>query len=277
MKHLILIFFAILVLTIPSSCMGATIATMEGEWILSGEITNTNPYTIFVIVPEYVTTQIISLKSSDDFLSVGLNEANNSVIYVDFDNTELILNGESGFWMPPYTTMKISMDSDYNYILSAGGTTTNYEISNPALVSGTKVIDVKTIFPIYKKGIKLSNFKLHVRGNVCKSEDTDVLSIVIPAPVVLDNYYRFNKILGKYDKDVWVNSYNEYIKKHEKINYNQNSELYEIDDALIPKMDDDLGMDIKLKIFDVPAMVFTTSSSEPIDFTYTMYWNENYD
>jgi len=277
MKHLTLIFFTILVLTIPSSCMGADIATIEGEWKLSGEITNTNPYTVFVIFPDEVALSEKSLKSSDDFSIVSLNdESNNSLIWVDFDNTLLKLNGKRGFWMPPYTTMKIFMNSNYSYTLGADESATNFDISGPALVSSTKLIDVKTMFPIYKKGVKLNEFKLWVSGNIHKSEDTDVLSIIIPAPVVLSNYYKFNKILGKYDKDVWIDSYNDYITKHKKMNYKQNPELYEIDDTLIPNMDDDvLGMDVKLKIFDVPAMVFTTTSSESLDFAYTMYWNEN--
>ena len=44
------------------------------------------------------------------------------------------------------------------------------------------------------------------------------------------------------------------------------------DDTLIPKMlsrPDDGSMNIKL--FDVPAMVFTTSDNAPIEFSYVMY------
>jgi hypothetical protein len=279
MKHLIPIFFTILVLIIPSACSAATIAAMEGDWELSGEITNTNPYTVFVVVPDSGDLSDKSLKSSDDFVMVSpensLNESE-SPLTADNDTSLVIMNGKKGFWLPPYTTKKIKLKGKYGSTFSVDDSQSNYDISGPALVSSTKLIDLKTILPIYKKGVKLNEFKLWVTGNISKSEDTDVLSIIIPAPVVLNNYYKFNKVLGQYDKDVWIDSYNDYVTKHKEISYKQNPELYEIDDTLIPNMDDDLGMDVKLKIFDVPAMVFTTTSSESIDFAYTMYWDENY-
>ena len=257
-------------------CAETTIAQMEGYWTLTGELTNTNPYTVFVAVPANMSYSYKTLKSSsDDFLKVNLNdELNNSPVGIVFYDT--VLNGKKGFWMPPYTTMKIYIAGIYDYSLNIDETATNYDISGPALVDKSKLIDVKTIFPIYKKGIKLNEFKLYVRGNISKSNNTDILSIVVPAPVVLKDYYKFNKLLGKYDADVWIGSYNKYIDEHKKISYKQNPELYEIDDALIPIMDDDFGMDVNIKIFDVPAMAFTTESSKSIDFAYTMYWDEKY-
>jgi hypothetical protein len=272
MRYLIFIIFFISI--IPIVCAETTIAQMEGYWILTGELTNTNPYTVFVAVPDNITYSYKTLKSSDDFLSVNLNDnsppINTVVVYTT------VLNGKEGFWIPPYSTAEISIGGVINYSLTIDDSQNDYDISGPALVNRLEVLDLNTIFPIYKKGVKLNEFKLWVSGNISKSEDTDVLSIIVPAPVVLNDYYKFNKLLGKYDADVWIDSYNKYIDEHEQISYKQNPELYEIDDALVPIMDDDFGMDVNLKIFDVPAMAFTTESSESIDFAYTMYWDEKY-
>ena len=68
----------------------------------------------------------------------------------------------------------------------------------------------------------------------------------------------------------------EYINKHKKTAYKQNPELYNIDDALVPNMDDSFGSGVNLKLFDVPAMAFTTSDKQPIDFAYVMYWDKEY-
>ncbi len=270
-----IIIFTILALIIPT-IHSETIATMDGYWSLTGEITNTNPYTVFVAVPDKTEYTAKSLKSSKDFLKVSLNdELNNSPTGLVFYNT--VLNGKKGFWIPPYTTVKIKAIGLFNYTLSADESQTNYDVAGPALVDTTKVLYLKQVFPIYKKGIMPNNFKLYVRGSIKKSDSIDTLSLIMPAPLVIKNYYKFDKVIGTHDIDVWIDSYNKYIDKHKKIKYKQNPELYNnIDDALVPKMDNDFGMDIKLKTFDVPAMVFTTSSSEPIDYGYVMYWDNNH-
>jgi len=270
------IIFIIFISFIPIVCAESAIADMNGYWTLTGELTNTNPYTVFVAVPDNITYSYKTLKSSDDFLSVSLKDnspppINTLVIYTT------VLNGKEGFWMPPYSTAKISIGGVINYSLTIDDSQNGYDISGPALVNRLELLELNTIFPIYKRGVKFDNFKLYVHGSIKKSDDTDTVSMIIPAPIAIKNYYKFNKIKGSHDIDVWIDSYNKYIERHKKISYKQNPELYEVDDALIPTMDDDFGMDIKLKVFDVPAMVFTTSSSEPIDYRYVMYWDNKHD
>jgi hypothetical protein len=260
----------------PTTCAETTIATMNCYWYLTGDLTNTNPYTVFVSVPDNVSYSSKSLKAPDDFLKITLND-NDTPTYntIVFYNT--ILNGKKGFWMPPYSTIKIHMGGIWNFSLTESDSQENYGVSGPGLVNELKVIDLQTLFPTYKQGVKFDNFKLYVHGSISKSPDTTTLSLIIPTPVALKGYYRFGKIVGDHDIDIWTDSYNEYIDKHEKIKYKQNPDIYDTDDALVPTMDDDLGnSNLKIKIFDVPAMVFTTSSYEPLDFKYAMYWDKNY-
>ena len=273
MKYIIPII--LLIVLIPIGFAETAIATMDGYWVLTGEITNANPYTVFVAVPDNIDYTDKTLKSSNDFLKVSLS--GNIVDNPDgtvFYNT--ILNGKRGFWIPPYTTVKISREGILNYTLNIDESQVNYDIAGLALVDTTKILNLKQVFPIYQKGIMLDNFKLYVRGSIIKSDNSEVISIIVPAPLVLDNYYQFNKIFGKYDVDIWVSSYNEYINKHKKTAYKQNPELYNIDDALVPNMDDSFGSGVNLKLFDVPAMAFTTSDKQPIDFAYVMYWDKKY-
>ena len=272
MRHLIFIMFFISL--IPTVFAENTISNIDSHWTLTGYLTNTNPYTVFVAVPDNITYSQKTLKSSDDFLKVSLDD-NSPSINISTSHTT-VLNGKKGFWMPPYTTVKIKMRGVIDYTISTDGSQNGYDVSGPALVDSVKVMDLKTIFPIYKKGVKFDNFRLYVRGSLTKSDNIDTLSLIMPAPLVIKNYYKFDKVIGTHDIDVWTDSYNKYVNKHKKLKYKQNSELYNIDDALVPKMDNDFGMDIKLKTFDVPAMVFTTSSSEPIDYGYVMYWDNKY-
>ena len=269
MKYLI--FIMLFISIVPMVCAETTIATMDGYWTLTGEITNTNPYTVFIAVPDEINYYNKSLKSSDNFLKVNLTDNNvNTTNAVGFYST--VLNGKKGFWIPPYTTVKIKINGIMDYSLNIDEKQDNYDVSGPALVDKTKILDLKQLFPAYKKGIKLDRFRLYVRGSIKKSDNTDVVSLIVPAPLVLKDYCRFNKILGKYDTDVWVDSYNAYINNHKKLS-SKKPNLDVFDDALVPNMEDDLGMDVHLKLFDVPAMTFTTSSSKDIDYAYAMYWD----
>lgn len=249
---------------------------MNGYWTLTGEITNTNPYTVFVAVPDKIEFTDKSLISSKDFLKVSLSDnIENNTRGVVFYNA--VLNGKKGFWIPPYTTMKINTVGLLDYTLNVDESQTNYDIAGPALVDTTKILNLKKVFPIYKKGVMLDDFKLYVRGSI-KKQNSEVISMVVPAPLVLKDYYQFNKVLGRHDIDVWVDSYNSYIHKHKEMTYKQNPDLYNnVDDALVPNMGDDLGNEnINLKLFDVPAMVFTTSDNHNIDYAYVIYWDKKY-
>ena len=250
-----------------------TIGYIEGAWKLSFEITNTNPYTIFVAIPDHINFSDKSLKYSKDFLKLYVNRT-----IVTFENRNdhyTILNGKTGIWIPPYTTVKIYKYGNFSYILKIPINRDKFKVIGPALVDTIKVFDETQIKSLRKYGVKVDNYKLLVNGKIVKSSDTEVLSIVIPAPLVLKDYDSFHKLLGKYDVDIWVDSYRKYVNKHKMMSSRRYSELYNsLDDSLIPTMDNDLtDMDINLKLFDVPAMVFTTDDGETksLEFSYVMY------
>ncbi len=278
MKYIYTIFPVLFIILFSPSVFADTIASMDGYWTLSGELINTNPYTVFITIPSNLTYTTQSLKSSDDFTVLTVKDNVNSITaWAEYNS---ILNGEKGFWMPPYSKVQVELRGVINCSLDSSNAQDKYEISGPALVDTVKLINLKNIFPVYKEGVELNNFNLYVQGSILKSNNTDTISMIIPAPIVLQNYYQFDKIVNDHNVDVWVYSYNNYITKHEKLaeHKTQNPELYNnLDEALIPNMDDEgIGVDIKPKIFDVPAMVFTTSSKEPLSFAYTMYWDYKY-
>ena len=66
MKYIIPII--LLIVLIPIGFAETAIATMDGYWVLTGEITNANPYTVFVAVPDNIDYTDKTLKSSNDFL-----------------------------------------------------------------------------------------------------------------------------------------------------------------------------------------------------------------
>ena len=272
MKYIFFLIFFII--SIPLVSGETAIANMDTYLTLTGEITNTNPYSVFISTTQNISLTDKSLNSPNNF---ELLTVNSTVI----NNTELnlntiTLNGIEGFWMPPYSTVKLKFGQEKEHTISSDGTAGSYEVVGPGLVNKVETINIKTLFEARKKGILLNEFKLYVRGSVEKSDDTDMLSLILPSPIVLEGYYKFNKIMGTKDIDVWKDSYNDYLKGHDKISHKENPELYEIDDTLVPKMDTDFGIDTKLNVFDVPAMVFATSEKQPIDFAYTMYWDEKY-
>ncbi|WP_232217806.1 hypothetical protein [Methanocaldococcus sp. FS406-22] len=271
MKRLLKLLMLSLLFSLLSLNFGEeTIAKMSITYTLTGEITNTNPYSIFVAVPSNITFEEKTLPKPKDFLdvSVSTTQTPGIVFY------ETVFNGKKGFWIPPYTTIKIGI---YHYLpitydIKVDESQENYDVVGPAVVNKVDVIDLNKLFPDAKyKGIKIGNFKLYVRGYIVKGNDTKSLSIIIPAPLVIENYDEFYKILGKGDVDIWERSYNDWYKnqmKRKNINIDNN-------DPLVPKMDDSLLLDNNInsefKIFDVPIMAFTTSSSQPINFYYIIY------
>lgn len=284
-----LILFLFLFINL-SQTSAETICKIEGTWRLSFEITNTNPYTVFVAIPENIHFSDRSLKYSTDFTKLSINvEVTTNKDMNDYYTT---LNGKIGIWIPPYTTVKIYKNGNFSYILNTPGVEDEFKVIGPALVDVIKVFDETQLKSLYKYGIIVDNYRLYVDGKIIKSPDTEVISMVIPAPLVLDDYDSFRKLVGRYDVDIWVDSYREYIKGHKRIALRRYSQLYNsIDDSLIPNIDDDLvvynsldsavealdndlrSKDIHLKLFDVPAMVFTTDDGEykPLRFSYVMY------
>ncbi|AEF96515.1 hypothetical protein [Methanotorris igneus] len=256
----------ILLLTFLNLSFAGQIATMQIDYKLTGEITNLNPYSIFVAIPDDITYTEKTLPTSGDVTKVSVETINESEL-ITFGTS--ILNGKIGYWIPPYTTVKITIYGVQPeiYALNVDDSQKGYDIVGPAVVNSIKVINLKENFPLSKrKGIKISNFKLYVWGSIIKDDDAGVLSIVLPTPLILDNYNRFYKIVGKNDPDVWISSYNKWFKEHVKKTDDVNLDM---DDPLIPRMDYDVGVDIE--VLDVPAIAFTTSSTQPIEFSYVMY------
>jgi hypothetical protein len=270
----LLILILLFSLLLHSNFGERTIAQMSITYKLTGEITNTNPYSIFVAVPSNITFEEKTLPKPKDFLdvSVSTTQTPGIVFY------ETVFNGKEGFWIPPYTTVKINI---YHYLpitydIKIDESQENYDVVGPVVINKVDVIDLNKLFPDAKyKGIKIGKFKLYVRGYIVKGNDTESISITLPAPLVIENYDEFHKILGKEDVDVWERSYNDWYKnqmKRKNINIDNN-------DPLVPKMDDSLLLDDNInsefEIFDVPIMAFTTSSSQPINFYYIIYKYNN--
>ncbi|HIP90145.1 MAG TPA: hypothetical protein EYH22_01180 [Candidatus Nanopusillus sp.] len=283
----VVILLILLLLFILPQISAKTICNIEGTWELSFEITNTNPYTVFVAIPEeiYFFDRSLDLKYSEDFLK--LDRDGNVATNDDIENYYTTLNGKVGIWIPPYSTVKIDKDGNFSYNLSTSNWN-GFEVVGPALMDTTKVLSETQMMSLYKYGIKVSNYKLYVKGKIVKSPNTEVISIVIPAPLVLENYDIFHKIMGKRDADVWINSYKRYVNKHKTMSSKpsnisiDNTLVPIIDDTIIPVVDDSLipviiksqeGKNDNSKPFDVPAMVFTTDDGEikPLEFSYVMY------
>ncbi|WP_459201783.1 hypothetical protein [Methanococcus sp. CF] len=276
-----LTIFLFLVAIIPNVHSEDTVATVDTYWSLTGEITNTYPYSIFVTIPEEIEYINKDLKSSKSFTVLTNGEDDDEddeptdAVIVDI-TPKSELNGQEGFWIPPYTTAKIKMyttrsdtltvkeddedDEDSDEIVRT------MEISGPAVYPKTKVLDLAEIIPASKKqGIKLDNFKLYVRGSVFKN-DTDVLSIVLPAPILLKDYSNCDKFISKYSVNTWINSYTDWVVGHNELNSYGSTIL---DSTLVPVLDLGPGF---YKTADIPAMVYTTSSNKEVDFSYSMYW-----
>ena len=271
---------------IPTS---KTICQIHGKWKLSFEITNTNPYTVFVAIPEPVWCYRQCLKYSKDFQKLGISGV---VATYEYDENYTVLNGRKGIWIPPYTSVRVQRHGIFVYNLNTSIIPDRHEIIGPALMDGTTVFDDVFLERFLNKyNVKVGNYRLLVNGKIVKLNNTEILSIVIPAPLVLDDYYAFHKLLGKYDVDIWVNSYRNYVNKHNKLYINtyertllerhsklsnlfNNVLISTVDDTLVPDTDNNLkDENFILKPFDVPAMVLTTDDGdrESIEFSYVMY------
>jgi len=260
-----------------------TICYLWGTWKLSFEITNTNPYTVFVAIPDVVWCYNQTLPYSEDFQKVYVS----GVVATYTNDTMVTLNGENGIWVPPYTTVKVQRRGIFFQEINVSIVADSHKVIGPALVDMVWVFDGDLLETYVRKhGVKISNYRLLVKGVIIKrSDNTQTLSMVIPAPLVLKDYDSFRKLLGRYDVDIWVDSYREYILKHRMLSL-KNSKRYnkvetpvfyiQPDDTLLPTIDDILAPvrihDVS-KPFDVPAMVLTTDDGdlESIEFSYVMY------
>ncbi|WP_236953653.1 hypothetical protein [Methanocaldococcus bathoardescens] len=242
---------------------------MSVTYKLTGEITNTNPYSIFVAVPSDITFEEKTLLKPEDFLDVTIEKTESSGI-VFYDT---VFNGKEGFWIPPYTTVKIQIYQPLPiiYNIKIDESQENYDVIGPVVVNKVNVIDLNKLFPDAKyKGIKIGKFRLYVRGYIVKGNDTESLSIIVPIPWIIDNYDEFHN-LGDDKVNIWISSYNKWYKNQMK----RKNIYIDNNDPLIPKMDDGLlsggDTNFNFRVLDVPAMAFTTSSNQPIKFYYTIY------
>jgi hypothetical protein len=255
-----------------------TVASVETYWILDGEITNLYPYSVFISVPEEIEYVTKDLRSSKNFVKLTSGETSDVRDKITVDISPMAeLNGQKGFWLYPYTKVNFKMYSNRTDTLSTenedgDGVTRTMEIVGPSIYPKTQLIDLNELIPASKQtGIKIDNFKLTVTGSI-KKRDTEVMSIIVPAPVVLKDYSRFDKFTGRYSLNRWVDSYSDYIFGHKETS---NYGLALLDNSLVPILD----FGISYNIFDVPAIVYTTSSGNEFDFFYQMYWyekNQNY-
>ena len=180
----------LLLLFILPQISAKTICNIEGTWKLSFEITNTNPYAVFVAIPEeiYFFDRPLDLEYSEDFLKLDIDGkiATNE----DIEDYYTTFNGKIGIWIPPYSTVKIDKDGNFSYNLSTYNWN-GFKVVGPALMDTTKILSETQMMSLYKYGIKVHNYKLYVNGKIVKSPNTEVISIVIPAPLVLENYDIF--------------------------------------------------------------------------------------
>ncbi|MBA2840637.1 hypothetical protein HNP87_001169 [Methanococcus maripaludis] len=278
-----LIIFLFLISIIPNAHSETTVATLDTYWSLTGEITNEYPYSVFITIPEEIEYIEKDLKSSKNFMELTNGESDDdddeeSTDPVTFDITpKSELNGQEGFWIPPYTTANIKMYSTRVDVLTTKEDDDEEDddevvrtmgISGPAAYPKTKLIDLSEIIPASKKDkIGLDNFKLYVKGSIVKN-DTDVLSILIPAPIVLKDYSTCDKFISKYSVNTWVDSYSDWVSDHNELSSYGSTML---DNTLVPVFDLGPGF---YKTFDVPALVYTTSSNQELSFSYKMYWHD---
>ncbi|MBA2862428.1 hypothetical protein [Methanococcus maripaludis] len=272
-----LTIFLLLISIIPNVHSETNVANMDIYWSLTGEITNMRPYSIFITIPEEIEYIDKDLKTSKNFMTLtnGEDDEESSTDEVTVVITPRSnLNGQEGFWLPPYTTAKIKMYSTSTDILTTtedddeddDGVVRTMEIVGPAAYPKTKLIDLSEIIPASKQqGIELDNFKLYVRGSVEK-KDIGVMSILVPAPIVLKDYSKCDKVISKYSVNTWVDSYSEWVNDHNELS-SYGSTL--LDSTLVPAFDLSPGF---YKTFDVPALVYTTSSDQELSFSYSMYW-----
>lgn len=272
------------------------------SYTLSGEFTNTNPYSVFIALPdEYIDVsstgslpkpndgcEEISLQ---DESSVINNEGNttttNTIVYnLETPDEKYItyFNGKAGFWMPPYSTVKVKLRV-YNHTKSININVpdeNNFRIIGPAVSSSYDEIDLNNIYPDAKKeGILLSNFRLYVYGKInLDGTNTNAVSLIIPAPIVLKDYSQIHVVKSTdTDKKIWINYY-DWLNNFKNIKNNRNDEilkkLNEEFGDFNPMVSDDLSISLKRKYF--PAVAFTTESvGSSLDFLYVVYGEDKED
>jgi hypothetical protein len=246
---------------------------------ITGEITNLNPYSVFIAMPD---GQVVIEDSGTLPAPSGVIQANlipsENITYYHIKPDLTTFNKKAGFWLPPYTTTKIKLAVyDYNISIDVSPPTEyDYRVVEPIVANTYKILKIERMFPYAsKEHIKLGNFKLYVDGYLEIYRDAGALSVVLPLPIVLDKYEDFYMRKDKKAPDVWVNYYDWYYNFINTKNYYLMKELEKEMSDFDPMISDDFSeFDFKQKEF--PAMVFTVNEGGgKIEFYYTMEWEGN--
>ncbi|ENN95783.1 hypothetical protein J422_05973 [Methanocaldococcus villosus KIN24-T80] len=246
------------------------------KYTISGEMTNNNPYPIFIALPdEYVvinTYKTLPLPNSGYCnLDIYQNSTNATYYLIKPELKYMtIFNGKKGFWLPPYTTVKLKMIlPNISYALSINiPDEHNFRSVGPAICNKYGVIKLDNIYPNAKRdNIILDNFKLTVYGCLKLNDYSNAYSLIIPAPITFDEYKDIVIIpINDVDDKIWINYYDWLngfmkVKRKKKLldDYSDNGLL--IDDL-------DINLDKNY-----PALAFTTTSTnQNLEFYYIVYW-----
>ena len=280
------ILFLIFFITFPIVfAQSETVNTPEAfgkihlSYTIIGEITNLNPYSIFVAIPDGQIT-IESYKSlplpSKGITPASISESGGITYYHLKPERLTKFNKKEGFWLPPYTTTKLKLRVyDYNLTVYVGTSTENdYRVIGPAVANTYKVLKIENLFPhASQEHIKLGNFKLYVDGYIEIYKNVGTSSVIIPLPLVLDNYKDLRILKDKNAPDVWVNYYDWYHNFINTKNYNLIKELEKEISDFDPMLSYDFN-EFEVKKKEYPAMAFTIDEGGgKIEFYYTMEWD----
>ncbi|MCS3921481.1 hypothetical protein M2325_000154 [Methanococcus voltae PS] len=307
-----LFFFFILfiLLSLNATFAETNIASINTNWEFKGDMTNNNPYSVFVNVPTEVKYEIKELKKVQYFKTLDYEDYDDEGYEYDMLNVGIEplseLNGRTGFWIPPYSKVTFKFygagvdylvvdyeededddndeeDDDNNEDtiqssipkviinitrgddLDLDYTEDKMEIVGPMVLSNIKIIDMNEFIPAYKNnGIELSNVRLYVRGNLVNLAG-GTISIVMPAPIVLNGYSEIDTYKAINGPKAWIDSYNTWIGKFKELSSKNNH----IDSFLLPTITD---YSISSNSLDVPAFAYTTDSPEEVGFYYVVKW-----
>lgn len=264
--------------TIPTENLGK----IHLSYSIVGEITNLNPYSVFVAIPDgqiEIEGSETLPSPNDGIIELTMNKPEN-VIYYQIKPEKLTkFNKKYGFWLPPYTTAKIKLSVyDYNISLDIEAPTEyKFRVIGPAVSNTYYTIDIKNMFPYAsKEHIKLGTFKLYVSGDI-ETSNSESFSIVLPLPIALKDYDDITIIKDERAPDIWVNYYDWYHNFMNTKHYYLKKELEddELSSDFDPTISDDDFDDIYFKKEYFPAMAFTVNNGGgKIEFYYIMEWKD---
>ncbi|MCS3900676.1 hypothetical protein [Methanococcus voltae] len=107
-KISLLFFFVLFILiSINSTFAETNVASLYTNWEFKGDMTNNNPYSVFVNVPTDVKYEIKELKKVQYFKTLDYEDYDDNGYEYDTLNVDIDplseLNSRTGFWIPPYS------------------------------------------------------------------------------------------------------------------------------------------------------------------------------